>query len=380
LDLDPGGSATERIAVSNLSADRDAQFLLQAADGYFTQAGRFNMLADPSASVDAGTWIDAPATVEVPAGETVVVPFTIRVPADAEPGDHAAGIAAALVSSNAGADAQPGVGVVSRFGIRVMTRVTGELVPGLKVDAVNGSYDLSWNPFRAGELALAFDLTNTGNARLYVTGRVEAGGGSAYWPAPDAPRVELLPGESRRVEVAVDGVWPWFSVGAAVQAVPEVLSLEGVEPPELGPVGAKARFWAMPWPQLAVLAGAGLIVWSALAGRARSRRRLAALLERARADERAKAAQAQAGAEPGPENASKAEPDPESASRAEPGPESASRTGKPVGETAAAGNGGASAASGAEKAVERPPVQGGPKAGGPGRVGWAPAPRGDDRR
>ena len=90
--LDPGDSAIERLAVHNFS-DHAVDFRLAAADGFFNQNGRFNILPSDQPSTEAGTWIDLADSVNVPAGETVVVPLTITVPNDAQPGDHAAGVA-----------------------------------------------------------------------------------------------------------------------------------------------------------------------------------------------------------------------------------------------------------------------------------------------
>jgi hypothetical protein len=115
-DADPGDGLTEHMVVTNHGAI-EVEFQLSAADAYFTDTGRFNMLPSDAESVDAGTWIDLPESVVVPAGATEVVPFTITVPANATPGDHPAGVAASVMSDGAGA-----IGVESRVGFRVMTR------------------------------------------------------------------------------------------------------------------------------------------------------------------------------------------------------------------------------------------------------------------
>ncbi|MDR0366946.1 MAG: hypothetical protein LBH68_09000 [Bifidobacteriaceae bacterium] len=287
LVADPGERLEEHLAVTNL-ADRPAVFVLQSADGYFTEEGRFNMLADPSQSKDAGTWVKIESEVEVPAGETVVVPFEVVVPANAEPGDHAAGVAAALVRTGQGEDGSADVGVVSRFGVRVMIRVSGELKPGLEIHQLDASYQLARSPLRPGAMVARFELVNTGNARLQVTGTVTVQGHTVQWPSAGANRIELLPGEARRVEAAVGQVWPLFRVKTSVEAVPQVVALEGVEVPSLPPVLANLTVWAFPWPQLAVLVGVALIAWAWLAGRSRAKRRLARLLDQARAEERAK--------------------------------------------------------------------------------------------
>ncbi|MDR1189464.1 MAG: DUF916 domain-containing protein [Bifidobacteriaceae bacterium] len=285
LELEPGERATEHLAVTNLSQE-PVTFSLVAADGYFTASGRFNMLNRPEESTDAGKWIGIAPQVQVEPDATAVVPFTITVPANAEPGDHAAGVAATIMSAPAQGSGS-GLGVTSRFGIRVMTRVTGQLAPGLEISGVKTGYDVSWNPARPGRLKVRFDLTNTGNVALIVTGTVAASG-TASFPPDGAPRIELLPGASRHVEVVVGGVWPLVRTNATITAEPVVAASYGAEPVPAGPVAAEVWVWTPPWPQLACLAGLALIVASARLGRSRSRRRTAAMIEQARQDERAR--------------------------------------------------------------------------------------------
>jgi hypothetical protein len=281
LELAPGRSVTERLAVSNRS-DRTVVFELSAADGLFNENGRFGMLADPSASAGAGLWISVQPEVEVAPGATEVVSFTVTVPRDAEPGDHAAGIAASVLK-RANSDGGGAVGVNSRFGLRVMTRVTGDLVPGLELRGVGASYDLSWQPAEPGRLRVWFELANTGNSRITVTGLVAAQGQEAEFPGTDEPVVELLPGDTRRIEVNVGGVWPLLRVEASIRADPMVSALPGAgDPPVMESVAAKTAVWTPPWPQLLVLLAIVLILAGLLAGRSRSKRRIAALVEETR--------------------------------------------------------------------------------------------------
>jgi hypothetical protein len=281
LTLAPGEAVVERIAVTNRSGTAQV-FQLAAADGRFTAKGSFSMLARPEDSVDAGTWIDAQDSVEVEPGQTVVIPFTVSVPVGAEPGDHAAGIAASVRSRGVTADGAASVGVTSRFGVRVMTRVLGDLVPGLEIGAAEAVYRQRWNPFKPGWAQVSFDLRNTGNARLTVTGRVTSASGGVDFPEPGEGVLELLPGETRRIGVALDGVRPLIRVSAVICADPVVVPLEGASAPALARVEAVASTWAAPWPQLATVVGVALICVAALAGRRRSRRGVAALISQAR--------------------------------------------------------------------------------------------------
>lgn len=273
--LDPGETVDDHFAVRNVS-DQNVEFALLAADGFYTSAGRFDILPADEESVDAGTWITLPETVTVGAGETVVVPFSLTVPENAEPGDHAAGITASIMSVQQSEDGTA-VGVESRVGFRVTTRVTGELAPEAAVQAVAADYQLSWNPLRPGEMLVSFEVENRGNTILLAAGTVSAGGQSAPFPAEGANPQELLPGDAHRFEVTVDGVWPLFLVPTSVVVVPTVVTMGG-ESSTIEPVTAEIAVWAMPWPQLIILLGLVLVVWAIVWGRIRSRRRLHAML------------------------------------------------------------------------------------------------------
>ncbi|MFB8146763.1 WxL protein peptidoglycan domain-containing protein [Microbacterium sp. NPDC056003] len=279
-ELDPGESVDDYFAVRNVS-DQTVEFALLAADGFYTSTGRFDILPAGEESVDAGTWISVPETVTVDAGETAVVPFTITVPEQAEPGDHAAGITASIVSVQESEDGTA-VGVESRVGFRVTTRVTGEITPSATVDVVSGDYSLSWNPFRPGEATITFRAENTGNTILLAEGTVSAGGGSTEFPAEGERTLELLPGDSRDITVVVEGVWPLFVVPASVVVTPTVVTMNG-DNATIEPITADTVVWAVPWPQLIILAGLVLVVWAIVWGRIRSRRRLESMLEDAKA-------------------------------------------------------------------------------------------------
>ncbi|MBD3940460.1 DUF916 domain-containing protein [Microbacterium sp. NEAU-LLC] len=276
--LDPGESAQEHLAVRNFS-DHDVTFRLTAADGYFNENGRFNILPAGQESTAAGRWIQLPESVTVAAGETAVVALMIRVPDDAEPGDHAAGVAASISSTGAD-DAGATVGVESRVGFRVMTRVTGELSPSAVVDKIETAYLTAWNPVAPGRLRVEFDVVNTGNTRLRIAGVVTADGRQVDFPPQDEPQ-ELLSGDARHFTVEIDGVWPQFVVPVAIDLEPEVIVVSG-EAPTLAAMRADATAWAMPWPQLLVVLGVGMLAAALVWRRGRSRGRLDALLEEAR--------------------------------------------------------------------------------------------------
>lgn len=286
-ELDPGESTEDHVAVRNLGAEA-VTFRLSAADGYYNASGRFDMLPSDQKSVAAGTWIALPDSVTLQPGQTAVVPFEITVPKDAEPGDHAAGVAASVVSASK--DGGAGVGVESRVGVKVMTRVTGELKPAFDVQGLTADHRLSWNPFRPGSLAVAFDVVNTGNTRLNAAGELRIAGQMVRFPAEDGRPQQLLPGESRSFALVLDDVWPLFALSGELTLSPTANGVDGAGV-EVAPRTAAVLAWAMPWPQLIVLIGLGLIVWALLWNRIRSRRRLQHLIAQAREEGRAQSAQ-----------------------------------------------------------------------------------------
>jgi len=291
LVADPGTTVEEHIAVSNFG-DVPATFSLKAADGYLTANGRFNMLSSDQESTDAGTWFTVQETVEVGPEETVVVPYTITVPENATPGDHPAGIAASVTSTGSG-EGGTSVGVESRVGFRVTTRVTGEMQPVLAVEDVKASYAPSWNPFAAGDLTVSYDVANTGNVRLGADGEVST---SALFGLTGADRSaepfdEVFPGGAQRSSVQIADVWPLGPVTTTITVTPTPVGDDEVGA-SLEPVTVTVTTWAVPWPQLLLVAIVVVLVVGVRDDRRRRRKRLDDLLAKARDEGRQQAVQA----------------------------------------------------------------------------------------
>ena len=271
--IDPGTTADEYLAVRNLG-ESAATFRLSAADGYFTATGRFNMLPSDQPSTGAGVWITVDPEVHVQAGETAIVPFTITVPAGATPGDHAAGVAASVLSTAANTGGNQ-IGVESRVGFRVITRVTGELTPALLLSGISADYSTSWNPFLPGRVVVHYTAENTGNTQLAFTDTING--------SPDTERGDLLPGEKRAVTVDSITTWP---LGLVAMELSIAATVPGEQSTSLEPTRESVVFWAIPWPQLVLLTGLALILAAIVGGRRRSRIKLDRLLEQARAQGR----------------------------------------------------------------------------------------------
>jgi hypothetical protein len=153
---------------------------------------------------------------------------------------------------------------------------------------------LSWNPFRAGDIAMTFTVVNTGNTRLMVEGVLDVAGQKVAFPAEGERRSELLPGEERPYALDVDDVWPRFGFSADLKVAPVASSIAGET--VTVPPSATAHFvWAMPWPQLLMLVGVALLLIALFWNRVRSRRRIDTLIEKAVEQERAQARESDAG-------------------------------------------------------------------------------------
>ncbi len=276
-ELAPGGSLTDSIVVSN-HGDAPLTLGVYAADGYLTDDGTLDLLPAGEESTALGSWIALDsAEIEIAPQEQAEVPFTVTVPADATPGDYAAGVVSSLVVV-----AEDGVTTDRRLGSRVHLRVQGDLAPVLAVDDVRLTYDGTLNPFAAGTATVTFTVTNEGNARIAPTAAVRVTGpfGLGATPALDVEVPELLPGSSVERTVEVDDLWPLFREVATLTVGGEVVPLPGSvpDPTDVVPgVTATAVVWAVPWVALGLLVVVVLLV----VRRVRARRRARASQQRA---------------------------------------------------------------------------------------------------
>jgi hypothetical protein len=291
--VDPGSEVGDTVTLTNFS-DHPATFDVYAGDGVVTADGQFDLPPTGTAPAGAGSWIvlgDAAGTlgepgavqrVEVAPGAEVALPFVVRVPDDATPGDHPAGIVAALAT-----DTAAGVAMDSRVGARLHLRVTGELAPALTVRDVRSTYTPSWNPFAPGILRLDYTVANTGNVRLGATAAASAAGpfGVAGASAAGAGLREVLPGQTAGGRVEVEA-WPVVRLAGDVAVTPAVVGEDEVTA-ALTAAGSGWSAWAVPWVQLGLVL---LLVGGVLAVRglrhrreAATRRRIAAAVAEARA-------------------------------------------------------------------------------------------------
>ena len=237
-DVAPGTVLSDTMIVVNTGTE-PLPLAVYAADAFTASTGEIDVLVDGQPSRDAGTWVAvSSAALTLNPGDSADVPFTITVPADARPGDHAAGIVTSLTSRDAAAT----LSVDRRLGTRINLRVGGELTPAAAVSNVSTRYLPSWNPFDPGRLIVQYDLANTGNTRL-------TGSETVVTTSPLGGRTsptqlsEILPGSTVTVEREV----PAFSLGwitGSVAVTPEAVGLGAAV---LDPVATGFSAAAVPW-------------------------------------------------------------------------------------------------------------------------------------
>ncbi|RKN38647.1 WxL protein peptidoglycan domain-containing protein [Micromonospora endolithica] len=280
--LDPGATLTDYVAVTNHSP-RPLTLNLYASDAFTTAQGGFDLLAGGQQPTDVGAWVRlTQRSVTIPSTSRLNVPFTLTVPRNATPGDHAGGIVASLAATSADAQGNQ-VAVDHRVGARIYLRVTGELQPALTVENLRVRHTGSLNPLAGGTLTATFTVRNTGNVRL--TGRPTLGVAGPFGlgrRSVDAAALpEILPGGELTTSVRMTGVPPLFRLTASGAVTPAAVGDQVLDPPP-GVDTARASVWAVPWPQLALLALLALAVWALIAARRRRARQIARAVATAR--------------------------------------------------------------------------------------------------
>ena len=260
-ELAPGGTVGDALIVTNRSVD-PIDLGIYAADGFLTADGTLDILAGGEPSTELGSWVD----IDVPeltlaSGQTVEIPFTVAVPAEASPGDYAAGVVASMLVTG-----DDGTITERRLGSRIHLRVLGDLVPALSVTNVSVDYHGTANPIEGGAATVTYTLVNDGNTRLSPDVDVSVAGPFGWAPVTAAEEVpDLLPRSSIERTVELASVPPLALLTADVTATSTVVSpgitTDAVLPEPLVSNGSAATA-AVPWTVLAILLViAALVFW-----------------------------------------------------------------------------------------------------------------------
>jgi dihydroorotate dehydrogenase (fumarate) len=221
-------------------------------DAFNAEDGAYGLLETGVPPTDAGSWVTfdggvSELTIPLEPGASKVVPFTVTVPADARPGDHAAGIVISVSSI------ESQILVDRRVGTRLYVRVPGDLQPILTITNLSAAYEGQWNPL-SGQATLTFTLENTGNVAL--SGNLLAGV-NTYFGIGAGQLVrqgvdELLPGSERTISVAVPGIPQIGYLNPYVRLVPTV-DEGAMDPGQISQVSRDTVLFAMPWWLLAII-------------------------------------------------------------------------------------------------------------------------------
>ena len=308
-----GSSISDVVSIINHS-EFPATFALYPADGINNpENGSFTLGDGPESNTDLGSWITFAADVShspcnavplpagcppMPPGTTAVtleagsgveIPITVQIPADARPGDHAAGLVASWYTISEGGDGQP-LTLEQRVGSRMYLRVTGDLTREARVSGLTATFAPGLNPF-AGDVTVSYLLDNAGNTRIHANQAITLTGPFGITYATFEPeRVEhLVPGQRSVVTHTFSGVPPLLFATANVVIVPEAADGDQALPDT---VHQDAVAWTMPWLLLLIVALAGGTIWVVLWRRRTYHNRLALTIEHARAEAAAAARQA----------------------------------------------------------------------------------------
>jgi hypothetical protein len=162
------------------------------------------------------------------------------------------------------ADSADNINVDRRLGILIKLRVGGDLKPGLAVEQLKVHYAGTINPFAKGDATISYTIRNTGNAILSARQAASVSGPAGWLRAEAAahgPAQQLLPGESRKVSVAVPAVAPGVRLTATATLTPLITDAAG-STTALPPILATQHGWAIPWTLLLLV----IIVLGVLAG------------------------------------------------------------------------------------------------------------------
>jgi hypothetical protein len=266
----PGAQGHDSVTVVNYSATALNLSVYPVEADNNADTGAVGFVSGSVTPVDAASWITVgstrPVAVTVPGRASssappgqVTLPVKIVVPLNAQPGDHIAGIVAALnVASNSNSGEH--VNLEQRVVTRVYIRVSGELAPKLEVANLHATYHEKGYTLGAGSELVTYTLRNVGNVRLGASQVVHVSGllGGSKSAVP-ADIVQLLPGGSANVSVVLHGVWPMVLLRPTVTITPS--AFPGDVDPSLKKVTARTSTWAVPWAVLGIIAIVAAALW-----------------------------------------------------------------------------------------------------------------------
>ena len=289
----PGSSIIDHVEIVN-DSKQSAAFSIYGTDATGTStSGALLLLSPTKKPTDIGSWMHFPGGSQqlstiIPGGKAIIVTFSLNVPAQATPGDHTGGLAAAVSTTSRNAN---GTVVTEnyRIAVPVELRVPGALHASLQVQSISTGFSDPLNPFGTGSATISYNIANTGNVRLSAAHSVTVTGPFGQKVSVKQSQLpDILPGDSIRYTAVVDNLFPAGPMTARVDATPGWAANTQPLQASLVAVTSSASLFAMPWSLLGLfvlLIAAGVGVWWFLRWRRREHRaEVAAAAARARRD------------------------------------------------------------------------------------------------
>jgi hypothetical protein len=266
----PGAQANDHVTVVNYSATALNLSVYAVLADNNADTGAIGFVSGSDTPADAASWLTVgssrPVAVTVPGRPNssappghLTLPVKLVVPLNAQPGDHVAGIVAALNVPSSNGEGEH-VNLEQRVVTRVYVRVSGKLAPKLQIANLHASYHEKGYTLGAGSVLVRYTVRNVGNVRVAASQVVHVSGllGGSKKAVP-ANIVQLLPGGSANVSVVVHGVWPTVLVHPHVTVTPSAFG--GDVDPNLKKLTASTWTWAVPWLLLAVVVLVLAMLW-----------------------------------------------------------------------------------------------------------------------
>lgn len=229
--VDPGTQIVDSMVITN-SGETSAEFLIYATDAINElETGAFGLLEREAEPTDAGAWITmASDALTIEPGTQAIVPFNLLVPSDATPGEHVAGVIAAVIT--AGSSDGAAVELEQRVGARVYLTVSGAIEAGVEIEGLTSGFNPEFNPFAPGNVDLSYTLRNSGNLRVDVAQTITVNGpfGIQIAQLTPEPVTELLPRQSVRVDSNIPAVLALFLSFSTVTVTPGAVGTGGAQP------------------------------------------------------------------------------------------------------------------------------------------------------
>lgn len=260
---DAGTQQRDNLRVSNFS-QKPITLRIYAADARTAPDGGFEVAGTTAKPQDVGAWVRFlflnHGSLTLPGRSRIDLPFIVAVPRNAEPGDHAGALVAAVTIASRDKGGAL-VNVESRVASRLYLRVGGILHPRLEVTNIHASYAGVLNPVGQGRVAISYTVRNTGNVRMAVDQAVRLS--PQFWGPEVAVKglrriPEIVPGGVVMVTATAPAVWPLLRYSARIQLTPQpVRDAIAANTLNAHPAAGAVEFWAVPWMLLLIL---GLVI------------------------------------------------------------------------------------------------------------------------